>query len=84
MSETITLNDGTILNGYCIESSGILWCYMYQVSLAEAFELLIEPVKTKKINVNRNGQKTIFTGYKHLFCIREEDDGMISAGLKKV
>ena len=84
MSETITLNDGTVINGHVIESSGVLFVYMYDISFAEAFELLIEPEKTKKIKTDQNGDEQTITGYKHLISLREEDSGMITASLKKV
>ena len=80
--ETLTLNDGTVINGHGFESDGILWLYMYDITLTAAFDALNVPAKTQKIMENQGGQTTVFSGYNHLFCIREESGGMISAGLK--
>jgi len=82
--ETIELKNRTVIQGHCLESDGILWMYMYGITMPEAFEELIEPENIIEITENRQGQETTFTGYNHLFCIREETGGMVSAGLKKV
>ena len=84
MQEKLTLNDGTELEGHAIESNGVLYIYMYNITFADVFELLIVPEKTERIDMVRYGNETVFTGYNHLFCLREESGGMISAGLKKV
>lgn len=79
--ETLTFNDGTVITGHCLESDGILFMYMYSVTLIQAFGVLSVPAKTNKIKEIRNGQETNYTGYNHLFSIREES-GMITAALK--
>ena len=83
MDEKLTLNDGTELEGHLIETDARLFVYVYGLALAEAFELLNNPEKTKKIIAERYGEKTTVRGYKHLYSISEEAGGMIAGGLKK-
>lgn len=80
--ETLTFNDGTVISGYCYEANGILWMYMHNTTLTIAFNILNAQAKTMKITEIRNGVQTEYTGFSHLFCITEENDGVISAGLK--
>ena len=48
-----------------------------------SFALLNDPEKAKKITMDRGGERTVFRGFKELFCIRKEDGNFISAGLRK-
>ena len=84
MDETLKLNDGTVLNGHVLESGGDLFLYVYGSSLTDLYPLLSVPAKTKQIVADRYGEKTTYTGYNYLYCIREEVTGMCSAGLRKV
>lgn len=84
MDETITLNNGVIINGYVLESDGVIYMYLYEISMQNAFNLLIFPQNTVRMVANRNGEVTTIEGYNHLFFVREEYGGMISAGMKKV
>ena len=57
---------------------------MYAITLAEAFELLIDPENTATIRWERNGETGTVAGYGHLYSVTEEMDGqMITAALKK-
>lgn len=81
---TLTLNDGTVLEDSNAILSGDLFLYMNGYGLQEIFELLIDPEKTKKIIFTQvNGDKVTFTGYKRLIAVRDEDNGLITAVLKK-
>ena len=84
MDETLTLNDGTVLTGHLLETETRLFVYVWEKTLAEAFELLNDPEKTKKIVADRYGETKTVKGYKHLVSISEETGGMVSASLKKV
>ena len=80
----LTLNDGTELNGHLVETDSRLFVYVYDLTLAEVFELLNDPEKTKKIKAVRYGAEQVVRGYKHLSSVSEESNGqMISAMLKK-
>ena len=81
--ETLTLNDGTELNGHLIETETRLFLYIYEKTMAEVFGLLIEPENTRIIKENRNGTIKTIRGYKHLMSISDEGGNLISASLKK-
>lgn len=83
MNEKLTLNDGTEITGHLIETETRLFLYMYGITLAEAFNLLNDPEKTKKIVAVRYGETATVKGYKKLMSISVERDDMISASLKK-
>lgn len=83
MDETLKLNDGTELIGHAIEASERLFVYIWEKTMAEVFELLNDPEKTKKIIATRYEDQQTFRGYKHLCSVSEETGGMIAASLKK-
>ena len=84
MDEKMILNDGTEIQGHLIETNGRLFLYMYEITLAEAFELLIDPENTASIRWERNGETGTAAGYGHLYSVTEEMDGqMITSALKK-
>ena len=41
--ETLTLNDGTVLNGHALESDGVLWIYLDEGTLTNSFPILNDP-----------------------------------------
>lgn len=84
MDEKLILNDGTEIVGHMFEVNGRGLLYLYQITLAEAFELLNDPEKTEKITEVKNGVETTVSGYNHLTAISEETGGMINAVLMKV
>ena len=81
--ETLTLNDGTVLAGYCSETSGKLFVYLYDQTLLSAYEYLSFPEKTVRIQENNYDAKYTYNGYNHLYCISEESGSMVSAILIK-
>ena len=84
MNEQLILADGTELVGPALEAGGKLFVYVYNSDLQALFNLLIDPEESKKITMIRNGQESVFKGYRHMYCISEEASGMISAGLRNV
>ena len=85
MEQKLTLNDGTeLLNSSATEDGSILWLYIYaDITFADLFALLNDPDKAKKITAMFGGDKRTHRGFKELFCIRKENGGFISAGLRK-
>ena len=85
MDRKLTLNDGTILeDSYGLQDGSVLWVYLYaKISFGDAFALLNDPEKVKKITGTQFGAETVFRGHKELFAIRKENGGFISAGLRK-
>ena len=83
MEEKLILKDGTELHGHQIETDTRLFLYIFDLTMAEVFELLIDPEKTKSITWERYGSTGKVTGYKRLMSISDEGNNMISASLKK-
>ena len=81
--ETLVFANGQAMTGHCLETGGKLWLYLQDISLADAFQILIAPENTQTIRALRYGKETVVTGYTHLFCVSEESGGMVNAGLKK-
>lgn len=82
MNEKLTLNDGTEIAGYLIETAGVLLLYMNEITFEEAFELLNNSENVKKIKAERYGTTQTIRGYKELYTLSKEP-GFISAGLRK-
>lgn len=82
MEEKLRFLDGSEMPGYLIPGSdGTLYLYFQGQTLAGVYPVVSDPKKTKRIWPF--GSKIYFEGYTHLFSIREEMDGTITAGLKK-
>lgn len=84
MDRTLRLNDGTVLEGYALLTEGVLFLYVYGSTLTDLYPILSDGAKTKRIIADEYGEKTTYTGFNYLYCIREELSGMCSAGLRKV
>lgn len=81
---TLTLNDGTVLENSSAILSGDLFLYMNGHGLQEVFNLLINPNKTTVIIFTQvNGEEIKFTGFSRLISVRDEDNGLITAVLRK-
>ena len=81
--ETLTLSDGTVFAGHCFESDGVLWVYINDSTLTEVFTHWNDPAKTNSIVFDNYGTKITFTGYNHMYFVREEDGTLVTTGLKK-
>lgn len=84
MDETLRLSDGTVMNGHALLTGSDLLLYITGWTLADAYPLLSDGAKVNHITEDRFGEKTTYDGYRHLFFIREELSGMLTAGLRKV
>ena len=80
---TLRFNDGTEAAGHVLEAGESLYIYIDQGKIAEWYPVLSDPEKAKKIEAIQFGETTKYTKWIHLFCLREEIGGMLSAGLKK-
>ena len=85
MDTKLTLSNGTELQGsYAIQIGNTLWVYCYaEIGFGQLFALLNDPEKVAAITMTQAGTETDFDGFTELFCIRKEDAGFISAGLRK-
>ena len=70
--ETLTLNDGTVLSGHCIQSDLNLFVYLYGMSMADGFALFSDPNKTIRIVENNRGNEHVYEGYTELRAINSE------------
>ena len=83
MDEQLTLNDGTVLAGYCIQDGSNLFVYLYEKTMALAYPDLSDAQKTGMIRADQYDETAYYSGFDHLYCISEEDGGMVSAILKR-
>lgn len=84
MPEKLTLNDGTELENSSAILSGDLFLYVNDSNLQTVFNLLIDPEKTQKIIYTQvNGTSVAYVGYKKLKAVTDEDNGLITAVLRK-
>lgn len=85
MTQGLVFRDGTELeDSSVVESGDRLWVYVYaDVGFAELFALLNDPDKTEVITSVFGDVEKTHEGFNELFCIRKEDSGFISAGLRK-
>ena len=79
MNELLTFANGAEVMGHMLED-GALWLYLEEISFSGAYELLSDPANTATITGERRGS---VSGYNHLFSLREESPGRISAGIRK-
>ena len=84
MDEKLILRDGTELEGHLLETETRLFVYVYNLTLAEAFEVFDDPDKTAEIEAEQYGQTKTVSGYNHMVSISEEAGGMVSASLRKM
>ena len=84
MPEKLTLNDGTVLDNSSAILSGDLFLYIHDSDLQTVFDLLIDPENTKQIIYTQvNGTSLTYVGYKKLHAVTDEDNGLITAVLRK-
>ena len=83
--ETLELNDGTVLENSNAHRDGErLYVYIQNgSSLREVFDLLIEPEKTAKIIKRAPEIETVFEGFTKLTNVTDNENGFITAVLKK-
>ena len=84
MPEKLTLNDGTELDNSSAILSGDLFLYVNGYDLRTVFDLLIDPENTKQIIYTQvNGTLITYVGYKKLRAVTDEDNGLITAVLRR-
>lgn len=70
--EMIILNDGTELNGHCIESVEALYVYLDSMNMIEGVMLFNDPEKTQVIRELNHGETHEYTGYTQLYAASSE------------
>lgn len=64
--ETLTLNDGTVVNGHCLLSSGKLYVYLDEMEMMTGIMMFSDENRIRKITENNRGSEHIYEGYIHL------------------
>lgn len=82
--ETLTFTDGTVIeNSHVLLDGNNLFFYIQtEMSLAEAFNIVVDPEKTASITALRFGEETVYEGYTDL-CSISKDFGQISGRLRR-
>ena len=72
--ETLTLNDGTVLNGTIMEggSGQEIYVYLQGMSLSEGFMIMNNPNRTKHIIADNRGTQHVYDGFTVIFSINNE------------
>ncbi len=70
--ETITLNDGTIVNGHCLDMETALFIYLDDMDMLEGVRLFSDPEKTKIIVEENHGNTHTYEGYTKLSAVSSE------------
>ena len=84
MPEKLTLNNGKELEDSSAILSGDLFVYIHDSDLQTVFDLLIDPENTKQIIYTQvNGTLITYVGYKKLRAVTDEDNGLITAVLRR-
>jgi hypothetical protein len=83
MNEKITLNDGTEFAGYVI-LTGDLFLYLFSTDIVTAFNALIRTEGTSSIIYTQaNGNEVTYSGYTKLVAVRDEENNLITAVMRK-
>lgn len=72
--ETLTLNDGTVLNGHILESGNgfVIFVYLDGMSLAQGYTLFSDSENTSRIVAMSYGNEHIYEGFTELTAINSE------------
>ena len=82
--ETLTFSDGTVLQNSSAVKSGDLFLYINGVSMKDVFDLLIDSEITEQISYTMNNGETVtYNNFQHLIAVRDEDNGLVTAVLRK-
>lgn len=70
--ETVTLNDGTVLNGHCIQSGKKLYVYLDRMSVIDGVTIFADPKKLETITELNHGVEHIYKGYTQLNAVSSD------------
>ena len=85
MNESLTLNDGTVMENARAVQSTDLFLYFTGYTMKAVFDQLIEPEKTMTIIYTMmNGESVTYNNFQKLIAVRDEGGGLISAVMREV
>ena len=72
--ETLTLNDGTVVDGHILESGDgqTIFVYLDGKTVIEGVMLFSDPSKTSEITAINHGDEHIYSGYTELWSASHE------------
>ena len=70
--ETLTLNDGTVVNGHCILDDRSLFVYLDGMTVVEGVTLFADSGKTYMITALNHGTETVYEGYTEIYSASHE------------
>ena len=68
--ETITLNDGTVVTGHCIETNGTLYVYLDGKTVVEG--ILLISGNAERIDEENHGVHHVYIGYTEIYAASHE------------
>ena len=87
MDERLMLSDGTaFLDSHALQNGNLLFVYIKDENsdIRTVFDALYDSTKTNRITYYLYKSEIVFDGFTKLMSVRDEDNGMITAYLKKV
>ncbi len=70
--ETLTLNDGTEVNGHCLEDDRNLFVYLDGMTVIQGVTLFSDPEKTRRITAKNHGNEHVYEGYTDIYSASHE------------
>ena len=70
--ETLTLNDGTVVNGHCFADDVNLFVYLDGMTVVQGVALFGDPNKTRRITASSHGEEHIYTNYTEIYSASHE------------
>lgn len=72
--ETITLNDGTVVNGHILEDGygQMIFVYLDGMNLMQGFMLMSDSAKTSVMTAENHGVEHVYNGFTEIISINSE------------
>ncbi len=70
--ETLTLNDGTVVNGHCFEDDRNLFVYLDKMTVVQGVTLFGDPEKSSHIVAMNHGKEHVYDGYTEIYSASHE------------
>lgn len=68
--EQLTLNDGTVVNGHCIEDGNTLFMYLDDMTVVDGIALI--DGNTEKIEEENHGNHHTYIGFTEIYAVSHE------------
>ena len=78
----LTLNDGTEFdNSNCGLATGVLWCYLKDVTFHQALTAFDNPAKTSRIDFTYGEMVDSYEGYTQIIAVIQEAENQVNIAL---